>query len=88
MFGPAELEALVLGVEAERLWPGDVRGICLRKRLDPGFKLEAQEALCGAQPLPCAPLSLADVLARLDLRLRSATLAEPREQLDRTARAA
>lgn len=45
----SELDALVLGVEAERVFAADLTGFALRKLHDPKFRITEEHALAGAQ---------------------------------------
>jgi hypothetical protein len=45
----SELDALVLGVEAERVFAADLTGFALRKLHDPKFRVTEEHALGGAQ---------------------------------------
>ena len=69
VYGAAEVHALVLGVQAERLWSSDLKGFCLRKLHDPSFQVTEGLALGGAQPELRASWSLDRVLRWLDLEL-------------------
>lgn len=71
-----ELRALALGVEAERLFPSDVKGYCLLKLHDPAFEISEDLALGGVEPTPGPGWPLARVLAALELELRSVELEE------------
>lgn len=71
VFGVEEWRALVAGVEADRVWPADLRGFCARKRAEPAWRLEAGEALAGVRPDPSERWSLRRVLARLGAELVS-----------------
>ena len=73
-FSGAELRALALGAEAERLFPADVKGYCLLKLHDPGFTVTEELTLGGVEPIPDPGWPLARVLRALDLELRSAEL--------------
>jgi hypothetical protein len=73
-FGGEELRAIALGVQAERLWPSDLKGFCLRKLHDPSFRVTAQLTLDGAQPEPGPSWPLARVLRWLELELREVEL--------------
>lgn len=88
MFDGSELRALVLGVEAERLFPGDVKGYCLHKLHDPAFELTEELALGGVEPLADPGWSLGRVLRSLDLELRSIELDEGSCAVELDARAA
>jgi hypothetical protein len=73
----SELRALALGVEAERLFPADVKGYCLLKLHDPDFEITDDLTLGGVEPTPDPGWTLGRVLAALELELRSAELEEP-----------
>jgi hypothetical protein len=45
----SELDALVLGVETERVFASDLTGFALRKLHDPKFRITEEHALGGAQ---------------------------------------
>ena len=66
-FNGAELRALAVGAQAERVWPADFRGYCLHKRQDPSFHVTEALVLAGAQPEAGPAWSLARVLDWLDL---------------------
>jgi hypothetical protein len=69
-FDGEELRALAAAAQAERLWPADFKGFCLRKLHDPGFRVNELVALDGAQPVAGEDAwPLGRVLERLDLRL-------------------
>jgi len=77
-FDGAELQALVLGVEADRLGAQDLLRLCQQKRDDPEFRVTAEHVLAGAQPDAAVSLSLGQVLGALELRLtRVALVHEP-----------
>jgi hypothetical protein len=65
---------LAVGVQAERLWPADFKGFCLRKLHDPSFRLTAQAALAGAQADDGLAWSLGRVLQWLELEPLSVDL--------------
>lgn len=69
LFDAGEVEALAVAVEAERLWPADFTGFCLRKMHDPSFRVTRQLALGGAQAVDGPPWPMARVLRWLDLEL-------------------
>ena len=69
LFDAAEVRALVLGVQAERLWPSDLKGFCLRKLHDPCFQITEGLALGGAQPDLRSPWSVGRLLRWLDIEL-------------------
>jgi hypothetical protein len=75
VFDAEELSALVSGVQAERLWPADLKGFCLRKLHDPSFRVNELLALGGAQPLRERAWSLGRVLRWFDLELERIELA-------------
>jgi hypothetical protein len=74
VFDGDELRAIALGVQAERLWPADFKGFCLRKLHDPSFRVTPGLALGGAQPDSLKPWSLGRVLGWLELELYEAEL--------------
>ena len=76
VFSGDEVAALVLGVQAERLWPADLKGYCLLKLHDAGFKVTDELTLGGVEPLADPGWSLTRVLRALDLELRSVEIAD------------
>jgi hypothetical protein len=64
-FDREEVRALVLGVEADRIWHADFLGMCFEKWRSPGFHLRAADALAGANPDDDRAWSLERVLRRL-----------------------
>jgi hypothetical protein len=48
VFDAEELRAIAVGVQSERLRPADFAAFCLRKRMDPGFRVTEEAALDGA----------------------------------------
>jgi hypothetical protein len=75
VFDAAEVQAIVIAVEAERLRPSDLKGYCLRKLHDPGFRVTVGLALDGAQPQGGVAWPLARVLRHLDLELYEVSFA-------------
>jgi hypothetical protein len=75
VFDAEELRALVSGVQAERLWPADLKGFCLRKLHDSSFRVNEAVALGGAQPVRGRAWSLGRVLRWFDLELERIELA-------------
>lgn len=69
-----EWRALVLGVEADRLWPADLAALCSRKRSEPAWRIEPEAALAGAQPVSCEPWTVRQVLERADAHVLSIEL--------------
>jgi hypothetical protein len=64
-----ELRALVLGVEADRIWHREFLGFCFEKWRRPTFRLSLTEALGGANPDHEQPAwSLERILHRLQAR--------------------
>jgi hypothetical protein len=64
-----ELRALVLGVEADRIWHREFLGFCFEKWRRPTFRLSLTEALAGANPDHEQPAwSLERILYRLQAR--------------------
>lgn len=61
--------ALVVGVEADRVWDLDLRGWLERKRTDPAFRLCPELTLAGAQPDPEESWTVARVLDRVGASL-------------------
>lgn len=76
VFDGDEVRAIALGVQAERLWPADFKGYCLRKLHDPSFRVTPGLALGGAQPDAVKPWSLGCVLGWLELELCEAELTD------------
>jgi len=68
-FSGEELRAIAIGVQAERLSHADLKGYCLLKLHDPGFRVTERIALNGAQPADEAAWTLGRVLQRLELQL-------------------
>jgi hypothetical protein len=69
IFDSHEVRSIAVAVQAERLWPSDLKGYCLRKLQDPSFRVTDQLALEGAQPAPGPAWSLARILDQLELEL-------------------
>ncbi len=88
VFDAGEVRALAVGVQAERLWPADFRGFCLRKRLDPSFRVTDGLALAGAQPEAGPAWALGRVLRWLELELCNVELVTPGEPQPRLGAAA
>jgi hypothetical protein len=64
-----ELRALVLGVEADRIWHREFLGFCFEKWRRPAYRLSLSEALGGANPDHEQPAwSLERILHRLQAR--------------------
>lgn len=78
-----EWHALVVGVEADRVWPRDLVAMLRRKATEPTYRLDLLDALAGGQPDPEESWDLAAVLDRLDAALLSveASFAITRETL-------
>ena len=73
-----ELRALVVGVEADRIWHREFLGFCFEKWRKPSFRLGLAEALAGATPdREQAPWSVARVLRRLQASTASFDRHEP-----------
>jgi hypothetical protein len=68
-FAGRELEALVCGIEADRLWHPEFLGFCFEKWRRPSFELSFADALSGANPDEHATFSLRRVLTRLEARV-------------------
>lgn len=68
---PDEWRALVVGVEADRVWPRDLAALLRRKASEPAYRVGALDALAGAQPDPRETWDLASVLDRLGAELLS-----------------
>lgn len=71
VFDGAELEALVVAAEADRLWHADFLGLCFEKWRTPDVPVRAAELLGGANAEPDAGWSLSRVLVRLGLEVES-----------------
>jgi hypothetical protein len=76
----SEVDALVLGVEAERVFASDLTAIALRKLHDRSFRVTEEHALGGAQHPEAGPsdgedlhrrraMTIGQVLAELDLEI-------------------
>ncbi len=66
VFDRDELAALVLGVEADRVWRKDLLGFCFEKWRRPAVRITPSYALDGAEPdADTAAWTLGDVLHRL-----------------------
>lgn len=74
-FRAAEVEALVIAAQSERLWSSDLRGFCLRKLHDPTWVVTRGVALDGAEPDGGVAWSVGRVLRSLDLELVGVELA-------------
>lgn len=69
-FGASEIDALVLGVEAERTFGSDLTRFALAKLHDRSFRVTTEHALGGADPGDdCRALLLGEVLELLDLEI-------------------
>jgi hypothetical protein len=68
-FDRDELRALVLGVEADRIWHREFLGFCFEKWRAPLFRVSSEIALGGANPDLQAAWSSARFLRRLQARL-------------------
>jgi hypothetical protein len=75
-FDRDELRALVLGVEADRIWHREFLGFCFEKWRAPAFRLTAELALGGANRDCQASWSCERFLQRLQARLCSVEFAE------------
>ena len=60
---------MAVAVQADRMSHADLKGYCLLKLHDPGFRVTERIALDGAQPVDEPPWTLGRVLQRLDLQL-------------------
>jgi hypothetical protein len=69
VFDRAELDALVLGVEADRIWHREFLGFCFEKWRTAAFHVSSSDALAGANPDPRADWSMAQVLRRLEAQV-------------------
>jgi hypothetical protein len=68
VFDRDELRALVLGVEADRIWHREFLGFCFEKWRDSSFRLSEEIALAGANPDE-ARWSTSRMLSRLQARI-------------------
>jgi hypothetical protein len=86
----AEVDAVVLGLEAERVFSSDLTAFSLRKLHDPGFRVTEAHALAGIE----APVrtgrgpTLGAVLAALELELIGIDVGSEAEDADRLSPAA
>lgn len=64
-----EWAALCRGVEADRMWPADLVRVAQRKRDNPAYRLELEDALAGAQVDKSECWELERVLERVDAHL-------------------
>jgi hypothetical protein len=65
VFDGAELDALVLAAEADRLWHPEFLGLCFEKWRSGVFRVREHEVLAGANPDDSVTWTLAQVLERL-----------------------
>jgi hypothetical protein len=75
-FDRDELRALVLGVEADRIWHREFLGFCFEKWRAPAFRVSSETALGGANPDPQIAWSTASFLRRLQARLTAVECVE------------
>jgi hypothetical protein len=75
-FDRDELRALVLGVEADRIWHREFLGFCFEKWRAPAFRVSSEAALGGANPDPQIAWSSASFLRRLQARLTAVECVE------------
>lgn len=71
-FNAAEIHAIARGIEAERLWPADFKGMCLAKLHDPAVRITEDIAMGGVFVMhepAVEPWSLGRVLRWLDAEL-------------------
>jgi hypothetical protein len=92
VFDAEELRAIAVGVQSERLRPADFAAFCLRKRVEPGFRVTEEDALDGAcaerMPPGRNPWSLDRVLRWLELDLAALKYSGPEPVVQHAARAA
>lgn len=76
-FDRDELAALVIGVEADRVWRKELLGLCFEKWRRPALRISAKDTLAGAMPELDQPAwTLGEVLARLGAELTQVELAD------------
>jgi hypothetical protein len=75
-FDRDELRALVLGVEADRIWHREFLGFCFEKWRAPTFRLSVEQALGGANRDCQAAWSSARFLRRLQAQLSAVEFVE------------
>lgn len=69
VFDGAELDALALASEADRLWHPEFLGLCFEKWRSTEFRVRDHEVLAGANPDTSVAWTLAQVLERLGATL-------------------
>ncbi|MDQ3035106.1 MAG: hypothetical protein M3Y87_22055 [Myxococcota bacterium] len=72
VFDAMEWSALVSAAESDRLWPADLREICVRKLRTPRWSLEPEVALAGARADAPAGWTIGHVLDRIGAHLAAA----------------
>ena len=85
-FDREEVRALVIAVQADRIWRKDLLGLCFDKWRKPDHRLTLRDALAGANPDE-QDWSLARVLARLGATIESVELGEDSSALPLSAAA-
>lgn len=81
VFDREELRALIVGVEADRLWRKDLLGLCFDKWRTPEHRLTAADALAGANPDP-QHWSLERVLARLGATVERVDFGDSSDEIE------
>ena len=85
-FDGAELAALVVASEADRLWHPEFLGLCFEKWRSTEFRVRDHEVLAGANPDTSVTWTLAQVLERLGATLECVVFdADVREERARVA---
>jgi len=74
VFQAAELDALVVATEADRIWHREFLGLCFEKWRRPDQRLREAELLAGANPDTEVSWSLERVLKRLGVELEAVEL--------------
>lgn len=74
-FDREELRALLVAVQADRIWRKDLLGLCFDKWRRPDHRLTLRDALAGANPDE-SDWTLARVLARLGATVEAVELGE------------
>jgi hypothetical protein len=71
VFDGAELSALALATEADRLWHADFLGMCFEKWRKPETRINGAQALAGANPDPSMSFTLDRAFRRLGIEIES-----------------
>lgn len=66
-----EWRALVIGAEADRVWPRDLTAMLRRKVAEPAYRIDLFETLAGGQPDAEESWNLGEVLDRLGVSILS-----------------